>query len=163
MGGLRVTIQELAERIPVAMMTTIDHDQRLTSRPMLAVEAAGQVVWFLTRAETSKLEELSADPRVNLAFVGPRGEYASISGCATVSDDRDMLRRTWNPTYRAWFPEGREDPNIVLLRVTVERGDYWETSSSRVQRLAGVIKAVVTGEAYEIEKQPIDLRPNDAD
>jgi general stress protein 26 len=154
-----MTIEELVERIPVAMMTTIDRGQQLTSRPMLAVETAGQVVWFLTRADTNKLTEISADARVNLAFVGSSGEYASVSGRATVSDDRHMVERLWNPTYRAWFPEGREDPDIVLLRISVERADYWETSSSRVQRLFGVVKAMVTGEPYEIEKESIDLPP----
>jgi general stress protein 26 len=159
-----VTLQELIERIPVVMMTTINREQQLTSRPMLAVQAEGEVLWFLTRAETDKLHDIAADDRVNVGFVGPSGEYASVSGRASVSDDRQRVERLWNPTYRAWFPEGLEDPNIVLLRISAERGAYWETSSSRAQRLVGIIKAVISGEPYEIEKQQIDFRSaKDAD
>jgi general stress protein 26 len=69
-----------------------------------------------------------------------------------------MVRRLWNPTYRAWFPGGHQDPSIVRLRIVVERAVYWETSNSRVQRLFGVIKAIVSGEPYEIEKQQMKIR-----
>ena len=151
-----MTLQELIERIPVAMMTTINQEQQLTSRPMLAVETDGVTVWFLTRAGTDKLEQIAGDGRVNLAFAGSSGDYASVSGRATLSHDRHRVERLWNPTYRAWFPDGREDPNIVLVGVSVDRADYWETSGGHAQRLVGVIKALITREPYEIKKQPID-------
>jgi general stress protein 26 len=155
-----MTLKELVERTPIAMLTTIDAQQQLASRPMLAVLADGDAVWFLTRADSGKLEEISADARVNLAFVGADGDYASVSGRAAMSADREILQRVWKPTFRAWFPAGREDPDIVLLRIAVERGDYWETSSSPAQRLVGVVKALVTGEPYEIEKQRVDVKPS---
>jgi general stress protein 26 len=104
------------------------------------------------------LRGLTPTSRTTLAFGSPRGEYASVSGRAVVSDNRDVVQRLWNPTYRAWFPGGRQDPNIVLLRIIVERTDYWETSNSGVQRLFGVIKAIVSGEPYEIEKQQMKIR-----
>ncbi len=156
-GNPTMTLNELAKRIPVAMMTTINEQNQLVSRPMLVVSAEHGVMWFLTRADSGKMEDISSDPRVNLAFVSPAGEYASVSGRVRISDSPQMLDNVWNATYRAWFPQGRHDPDIVLLRVTVERADYWNAENGRIERVVGVIRAMVTGEPYEIDKQPLDL------
>ena len=152
-----MTLNELAERVPVAMMTTINKQNQLVSRPMLVVCAEHGVMWFLTRADSGKMEEFSSDPRVNLGFASQAGPYASVSGRVSISHDSHVLDKVWNGTYRAWFPQGRHDPDIVLLRVKVERADYWDAQNGRIERVAGVIKAMVTGEPSEMDKQPVDL------
>jgi len=39
------------------------------------------------------------------------------------------------PTYRAWFPEGKDDREAAVIRVAVDRIEYWEPPSNRVVRL----------------------------
>ena len=56
-----------------------------------------------------------------------------------------MIARLWNPTYRAWFPDGIDDPDLTVVRVDVDRADYWETATSRVVRLVEAVTAMVTG------------------
>ena len=55
----------------------------------------------------------------------------------------------WNPTYRAWFPKGPDDPDSAILTVTIDRVEYWDVPSSRLVRLWGVVRAVATGEVAE--------------
>jgi hypothetical protein len=47
---------------------------------------------------------------------------------------------------KAWFPKGKDDPQICLLRVHPERGELWDSPSSTIVNLVGYVKAVVTGE-----------------
>jgi hypothetical protein len=63
--------------------------------------------------------------------------------------DRQKIHELWNPTLKAWFPNGVDDPEIALLCVEVEKAEYWDTPSSRMVQLIGFVKAVVTGESYE--------------
>jgi general stress protein 26 len=150
-----VTLHELVERVPVAMMTTIDRHDRLTSRPILALQRNGdERLWLLTRRDTAKLEEIANDARVNLAFVSRTGEFASVSGRASISCDSQILAQLWHPTYRAWFPQGRADPSIVLVCIAVERTDYWRTPW-RAKRLVALLKALITGVPQETPRAPL--------
>ena len=154
-----VTLRDIISRIPVGMMTTVGGDGRLRGRPMLALQLEhDESLWFLTHRGSEKLEDIARDTRVNLSFAGASGDYLSLSGRARVSDDRDVVERLWNPTFRAWFPNGPKDPDIVVVHVSLDQGDYWKTPTSSVVRLVGLIKAVATGRPYETERQPVDLK-----
>jgi hypothetical protein len=59
------------------------------------------------------------------------------------------MRQLWNPTYRAWFPGGADDPDSAIFTVHIERVEYWDVPSSRLVRLWGVVKALATGEVAE--------------
>ena len=59
--------------------------------------------------------------------------------------DRAKVKALWNEIYRAWFPGGPEDDNVVLIRVEAERAEYWDTPTSALVYAFGYVKAVVTG------------------
>ena len=68
MTGEMEKLLEQIEDVGVAMMTTRRSDGHLVSRAMANQKrAAGADLWFVTTAETHKMEELEADPHVNLA------------------------------------------------------------------------------------------------
>ena len=143
--------KRLVDGITVVMMTTVAIDDLFRSRPMLleCVEPDGSLT-FLTHLSSQKVEELERDPRVNAAFVGDRGDrYVSASGAARVTRDGARIQELWNPTYRAWFPGGPEDPDIAVLTVDVQRVEYWDVPSSRLVRLWGVVRAFATGTPAE--------------
>ena len=77
----------LIDGIEVAMFTTRRPDGSLVSRPMQVQErAAGTDLWFVTNVESHKLDELTHDPHVNLAFYRDRTrDWVSVSGTATLT------------------------------------------------------------------------------
>src|SRR5204863_9046620 len=87
---------------------------------------------------------------VSVVFQSPREDrYLSVQGTAVVVDDDHKVKTLWNPTYRAWFPKGRRDPEIVLVAVRIARVEYWLVPRSRLVRVAGAAKALVTRRSYE--------------
>ena len=71
----------LIEGIEIAMFTTRRSDGHLVSRPMATqTQAEGSDLWFVTDVESHKLDELEADPHVNLAYYKDRTrEWVSVS------------------------------------------------------------------------------------
>lgn len=141
---------ELIKGIRVAMLTTVDTEGFLHSRPMASQdEAFDGTLWFFTEANSGKVHELARDQHVNLSYAdSSENRYVSVSGTASVVRDRAKMEELWSPLHKAWFPKGLEDPNIALLRVDVEKAEYWDAPSSAVVRLFGFAKALATGKKY---------------
>lgn len=141
-------LRELIREAKFCMFATVDSEGNLRSRPMAVqqTEYDGDL-WFFTGKSTDKTIEIRSQDRVNLSFSNPDDqEYVSISGTAELVDDRAKAEELWNPFYRTWFPKGLDDPDLTLIRVRVDRAEYWDAPNSAVVHLYGVVKAMVTGE-----------------
>jgi general stress protein 26 len=140
-------LNDLIKDVKIAMLTTVDWGV-LRSRPMQTQEFDFDGdLWFFTSSETHKTDEIEKDRRVNVSYAAPDlNTYISVSGMAKIVKERAKIEELWNPIYKAWFPDGLEDPNLVLLKVAVEQAEYWDSPSSTIVQIAGFVKAMVTGE-----------------
>jgi general stress protein 26 len=144
-------LRRLLTGISVGMLTTSTSDGGMRSRPMRMheVDDSGWL-WFLTDRSSRKACELIHNPHASISFQGPRGDrYISVHGTAIVVCDDVRLERMWNPTYRAWFPKGKRDPDIVLVAVQIAQAEYWLVPRTRIARVAGAVKAAMTGRRAE--------------
>lgn len=143
----REKIAELAKGIHICMMTTVNPDGTMDSRPMAVQdEPFNGTLWFLTRVTSDKVGEIEQDRHVTLSFADPSSsKYIALKGKASVSQDRGKIKELWNAMYKAWFPKGEDDPEIAVLRVDVSEADYWEASSSKVVMMAKYAVAAATG------------------
>ncbi|MBX3205333.1 MAG: pyridoxamine 5'-phosphate oxidase family protein [Labilithrix sp.] len=128
-------LRELLESFDTAMLIT-RHDDREHARPMAvaAVEGA-DTVWFATSQAAPKSEEIRKDARVSATFQSGR-RFVALSGRAELVSDRAKIQELWKPTWRVWFPEGKEDPTLVLIRVTVTDAEFWDYTGARGLRYA---------------------------
>ena len=142
-------IADLLEKIDTAMLTTVGPDGFLVSRPLSTRASSfdGKRVWFFTEADSPKVAEIARHPKVNLAYASSdRNTYVSLAGTAEVNRDRRRIGRLWNDAMKAFFPNGKDDPNLVLLEVQVRSIEYWDGPGSLVGKLVGFVVARVTGD-----------------
>ncbi|QRR01884.1 pyridoxamine 5'-phosphate oxidase family protein [Dyadobacter sandarakinus] len=145
-GDAAKKLKSLAGDIRFCMYTTYK-DGRIESRPMTTqdIDAEGNV-WFFTSRNTDLGEETSGKEAVTLIYSEPKeNTYVSVSGFAEIVDDEQKKEELWNVMSKAWFPGGKDDPNLVVLKVTTEEAAYWDSSSSQMVVFFSMIKAVVTG------------------
>ena len=157
----RKKIGELIKSIRIAMLTTAAEDGSFDSRPMATQETEFDgIVYFLTREESGKVSEIKADSHVSLLYSDPsNSKFVSAKGRASVSKDRAKIHELWNSMYKAWFPQGEDDPAIAVLRVDVSEAQYWEASSSRVVRGLKYVAAAATGGKVDLgETGTVDLK-----
>lgn len=142
-------LRDLVKDIDFCMLTTIDERGDLHSRPMSSngeIDPDGDL-WFFTGAYSHKVSEINHAPRVNVSFADPQNQnYVSITGRAKLVRDRKKIDELWQPQFTMWFPEGKDDPNIALLRVKIEKAEYWDSPSSAVSFVLDFVSALVTGE-----------------
>jgi general stress protein 26 len=148
----RVKLFEMIKDVETAMMTTVDDDGALRSRPMgnQQTDAFDGVLWFFTRASSHKVLEVQETDEVNVAYASPgKHTYVSVSGRARLVRDRSKARQLWSSSLKTWFPDGLDDPDLALLRVDVEKAEYWDAPSSTMLHLFGMAKAALTGKPSE--------------
>ena len=68
-----------------------------------------------------------------------------MSGRASLSNDRALIAALWTPSYKAWFPEGQEDPRIRVLRIRVDQAEYWDAPASALVRNVQILARAATG------------------
>jgi general stress protein 26 len=142
-------VAELLKDERIGMLTTTSPEGTLTSRPMSLqhVEFDGDL-WFFASRSSRKVAHLTADPQVNVATVGS-SSWVSLTGHALVVDDLATKKELWNTVVEAWFPDGPDDPDVVLIRVAAASAEYWDSPGGRVASLISFAKAKVTGEPYD--------------
>jgi general stress protein 26 len=145
-------IGELIGDVRICMMTTAAGDGSFDSRPMATQKTEFDgTIWFLTGADSLKVNELKGDARVTLVYADPGNQnYVAAKGTATVSHDKAKIHEMWNAMYKAWFPEGEDDPNIAVVRVEVTEAQYWEASSNKLVFGIKYLAAAVTGGKVDV-------------
>lgn len=153
-------LRELVKDIQIAMLVTADDEGNLRSRPMAMqqIEFDGDL-WFMTSEETPKVDEVRGEHHVNVSLANPgKQDYVSLSGTAEIVTDRAKIEELWNPFYKAWFPEGKDDPNIRLIKVSVNQAEYWDAPSSRMVLLYKMAKQAITGKPVDMgEHEKLEL------
>lgn len=144
-------LNEMIRDINIAMLTTEEADGTLRSRPMgtQQVDFDGDL-WFFTRIDAAKVDEVRRERHVNVSYADDDSQrYVSVSGTAKVMRDQKKINELWNPMAKIWFPDGKEDPSLALLKVHVTQAEYWDAASNRMVQLAKLAKGLITGDGAE--------------
>ena len=123
------SIAKLLAKLDIGMLTTKADDGTLHGRPMSnngEVEYDGDS-WFFAEDDTRKVTEIEADPAVELAFIdSDAATWINVEGEASiVRDDVERKKALWLDELERWFPNGPEDPKVVLIKVHAQRIDAW--------------------------------------
>lgn len=141
-------LNEKIKDIRIAMLTTVEPDGTLRSRPMVTqdTEFDGDL-WFFTQASAPKVEDVQQHQQVNVSYEKPSEDlFISVSGTAHLVRDRDEIKKRWKPHYKIWFPNGEDDLDLALLKVTVMCAEYWHMPSG------GVLSSLFKGHAPKSEE-----------
>lgn len=126
--------KEALGRFETAVLVTQAEGGRLRARPM-AIAGIGEAgeLWFLTAEAAGKVHEIEEHAEVNVVCQ-EGGSCVSISGKARLVHDRAKISELWRDSFRTWFPNGKEDPGICLIRVSASEAEIWEEKTWRSSR-----------------------------
>jgi general stress protein 26 len=130
-------MREIAKDANICMFVTNLEKLPLDARPMATQEVDDDGnIWFMSSKSSNKHIDIKNDDRVQL-FYSHTGnyEYLSVFGSAELVNDRNKIEELWTPMAKTWFEEGKDDPDIELIKVTPEDAYYWDTKNSKMVSL----------------------------
>jgi general stress protein 26 len=131
----------------IAMLTSICRDVELHSRPMMtAQDAFDGTLFFFSRLNTEKIDEVTHNPQVLLTYAEPKEmAFVSVKGSANISRNPAKIREHWLPALEAYFDKGMNDPELCLIEVEVTEAEYWDTDKSHMAQILERVHSSVTG------------------
>jgi len=140
-------LKSLVEDIRFCMYTTFENG-KIESRPMTTLEVDNEGnAWFFTSRHTELGSDTENGEEVTLIYSHPGDNtYLSVSGNASIVHDEKKKEELWSPLSKAWFPQGKDDPNLVVLKVTTDEAAYWDSPSSKMVVFFSMVKAAITGQ-----------------
>jgi len=155
-------LREMIKDIDFCMLTTIDEQGDPHSRPMSSngdIDPNGDI-WFFTGSSSHKVSEIENSPKVNVSFADPKNHrYVSVTGSAQLTRDAKKIEELWRPEFKMWFPKGKDDPEIALMRIRLEKAEYWDSPSSTIAYVLSFVSSVVTGKEPEFgENRKVELK-----
>jgi general stress protein 26 len=145
----RDRVWELAKKINICMLVTWD-GERQRARPLASnVDRDEHAIYFLTDVSGMKDDQIEQFPTVTLAFADTNGnKYVSITGDATVTNDRARISKLWTPDNKAFW-DSKDDPDIRLITVRPEDAEVWD-SPGMIVATVKMLTAAVTGAKVEL-------------
>ena len=142
----RDRLKDLVGDFDTAMLVTRSQDGGMHGRPLAIAEKRDDgALYFATSVESTKVDEIEADPHVTVTMQQGR-RFVSLSGVARVVRDRQLVERLWSEAWKVWFPQGKDDPSLRLLEIDPTEASYWDSSGLQgLKYLFEAAKAYVTG------------------
>lgn len=152
-------LKEKINDIKIAMLTSLTADGKAHSRPMYTHEIKDDgVIWFFTQKDCPKTVEIASNANIALTYSDPENNlYVSITGTAKVVQDPKKIDELWNFSLKAWFPGGKDDPNVALLCIEPSSAEYWDSPGTAVVQFISLIKSSLTGTTYRGDNEKINL------
>ncbi len=127
-------IREIAKDANICMFVTDLSSLPLAGRPMATQEVDEEGnIWFMSGRNSEKNKEIHNDDKVQLFYSHTSNyEYLSIFGRAEIVNDRSKIEELWTPMAKTWLKEGKDDPDISLIKVMPEDAYYWDTKNNKM-------------------------------
>lgn len=137
-------IKELLENEDVCMFTTSD----LSARPMHLQQhdSMNHCLWFFGSKSSQVSLAIQENSLVNVSFSSEKAnQYLSIKGTASVVVDSEKIDELWSRLVEVWYPLGKADPNLCLIRVDLMSAEGWMGAETKIEELYRVGKSLLTG------------------
>ena len=135
----------------IAMLCTFTNDGAMEARPM-ATQGIGDdgTLWYFSTRDSTTNQQIVANPAVQVIYMVPgKSEYLTLDGTASVSRDQVKIDELWSGWAKTWFPDGKDDPQLTLVTITLHGGHYWDTKHGKMVSLAKIAIGAVTGKTMD--------------
>jgi general stress protein 26 len=107
-GSVGEPLSRLIKRHRFALLTTIEADEPLHSRPMTAIERDFDcALWFFAKSDSATATALRSRSSLCASYSEPKdSEFVCVSGAGSLVEDSLREKKLWNSAVQAWFPEG---------------------------------------------------------
>jgi general stress protein 26 len=101
-------------------------------------DEGGKIYFFASKSE-HLVQGMGQSHKAVATFVGKgHGLFAHLHGILELSTDRGVIERLWNPVIASWYEDGKDDPDLALVRFDADRAEVWEATPGATLKAAAL-------------------------
>lgn len=145
-------IKDFVDNIKTCMFCTKVTEMPFRTRPMATQEVDEEGnLWFFSGKSSDKNDEIKNDDTVQLLYSkNSDSHFLTITGTAQIVNDQKKKDELWNSLAKTWFPGGKDDPNLRLIKIKPGQAHYWDTINGKMITLLKMATSAVTGNPSEV-------------
>lgn len=131
------------------MLCTQNTLHELHSAPMrtFQVEEDG-LIWIFASKQSQSVLNIADVPDCLLNYADEETFlFTAINAHAEISTDQADIDRFWKDKYTNWFPYGKSDPNLCMIKLRPQRAEYWDNPDMTISQIFSIVKNTLKGEA----------------
>lgn len=126
--------QDRGHMAPMTAFVDEDHEDR---------------IYFFTRDDSHIAKSAGED--AHMCVFGKHDDYHScVHGRLQEISDERVRDKFWNPVLSAWYPQGKDDPNMCILEFQAREAEVWASESNSFRFGFEIAKANATGEEPDV-------------
>ena len=147
-------LNRILNHFETAVLVTYGSGNKLHGRPMAIAQIEDNCdLWFITAADTPKLQEIQTNNQVLVTFQDKDTRFVSLCGRAEIVQDSQKIDELWREMFKIWFPGGKTDPNLMLLHVRTDEGEYWDNAGmNRIVFVMEALRAYASGQVMAMNE-----------
>jgi general stress protein 26 len=122
---------EFARKYPISHLATVEN-----GKPVIRVMSVPRIdddftIWYATSGTSNKVRQIKAQPGICSLFYN-EGKTLRVFARAEIVDDQAVKDELWQEDWAQYFPKGKNDPNLAIIKAIPEHADYDDLSKSDV-------------------------------
>jgi general stress protein 26 len=120
------------------MMLGLQGVEDSRTRPMTAQvdaredadEADGGTIYFFGAKSEHLVQAIDGTHRAVATYAAKGHDlFAHLHGTLVLDNDRQVIDRLWNPIIASWYKEGKDDPDLQLIRFDTDSAEIWKAEA----------------------------------
>jgi len=132
------------------MLGAADNSQMM--QPMIANGAREEnTIWFYTSRKTDFAQAALEGGSTHMVMIDrDSGYYACVIGHLQIDHSEPHIERFWSAVASAWFPEGKADNDLTMLRFTPKSAQIWAGPGSSIKFGWEIARANISGDEPDV-------------
>jgi general stress protein 26 len=141
---------EIIRDFDTAMLVTRKKNGDVHARPMRVAKFDDDMeLYFVTSSTSTKISEIGNEPDVTIIFQD-NAKFVNLTSTASIVKDRKLVEAMWSEAWKVWFPKGKNDPDICIVKTIPKAAEYWDNEG-----LEGLSYAFAAAKAYIKGERPV--------
>ena len=131
-------VSTLIKSFDVCMMTTIDSNGDINSRPMLQNKEAefNGYLYYFSLMDTRKVRDLYDIPTISLTYQDKEGkQFLQVHGEAELTNDTKLMAKHWDAALDTWWPLREHTERMCMIVVKVSWIRHWHEGKDKLIEL----------------------------
>ena len=123
--ALRERLWKELEHETIGMLGLVGGEPHHMQPMAVYADEPNHAVWFYSNKDSDLARDAQGHDAMLCLMSKDMDFQACLHGKLSLSHDQTKIDQYWSPFVAAWFPEGKADPGLTLIRMDLDDARVW--------------------------------------